>query len=73
MDTVRTELAPRFGTDEDPLPGRTEKDDDPFEAALSEYREAFKEAGDLQTAAAFEEGLDAYLQIPTSSREDYST
>ena len=71
MDMVRTELVPRFGTDEDPLPVEREEDDDPFEAALSEYREAFKEAGDLQTAAAFEEALDTYRQIPTSTREDY--
>ena len=71
MDMVRTELVPRFGTDEDPLPGERDEDQDPFEAALSEYREAFKETGDPQTAAAFDEAINAYRQTPTTSREDY--
>ena len=71
MDTVRTDLVPRFGTDDDPLPGEREEDQDPFEAALTDYREAFKDAGDLQTAAAFDDAIDAFREAPTASREHY--
>jgi len=71
MDTVRTELVPRFGTDDDPLPGEREEDQDPFEAALYEYREAFKDADDPPTAAAFDEAIDAFRETPTAFRADY--
>lgn len=71
MDTVRTDLVPRFGTDDDPLPGEREEDQDPFEAALIDYREAFKDAGDLQTAAAFDDAIDAFREAPTASREHH--
>jgi hypothetical protein len=71
LDTVRTELVPRLGTYEDPLPGERADQDDPFEAALIEYRKAFTDAGDLRAAAAFDEAIEAFREQPIGSQEDY--
>ena len=71
MDRVRRELVPQFGTDQDPIPGERLEDEDPFERALYDYQQAFEEAGDPQTAAAFAAVLDACLEQPIASPDDW--
>ena len=63
MDKVRTDLVPRL---DDVGDGEREADDDPIDNALFWYERAFREAGDHETADAFELGE---ARLPAASRQ----
>ena len=68
MDRVRTDLVPRL---DDVGDGERDPDDDPIDNALFWYERAFREAGDHETADAFESARDGYQQLPVRESEDY--
>ena len=68
MDRVRTDLVPQL---DDVGDGEREADDDPIDNALFWYERAFREAGDHETADAFESARDGYQQLPVRESKDY--
>ena len=68
MDRVRTDLVPQL---DDVGDGEREADDDPIDNTLFWYERAFREAGDDETADAFELARDGYQRLPVRQSEEY--
>jgi hypothetical protein len=70
FEWVRTELVPRLGPGEGWLDDERDPDDDPVESALRGYSSAFENAGDFETAHAFDEAVEWHSRLPARERED---
>ena len=70
FEWVSTDLVPRLEPGEGWLDGERDPDDDPVESALRGYSRAFENAGDFETAHAFDTAVDWYSQLLPRERED---
>jgi hypothetical protein len=70
FEWVRTELVPRLEPGEGWLDDERDPDDDPVESALRGYSMAFENAGDFETAHAFDAAVEWHSQLPARERED---
>jgi hypothetical protein len=71
MGRVRNELVPRL-EDGEVFSDERDENYDPVEDALSGYKTAFEDEGDIRAARAFTRALELHSQLPAREYEDYT-